>query len=437
MPRLLIVSPHFPPVNAPDMQRVRMSLPHFVAAGWEVTVLTVDDSTPLAPLEPALLQTVPAGVRVVRAPALSRRWTRWIGLNNLGLRALPFLYLAGRRLLRGERFDLVYFSTTQFIVLPLGRLWRGAVGVPYVIDLQDPWLNDYYERPGVPAPPGGWKYAVARWQARLLEGWTLRKCSHVISVSADYLASFARRYSWWTPDRGSVLTFGAPEADLQFVRSPRARRQRLLPDTPALKIVYAGRLGPDMLPALEVLFAGLASHHDSGGRLLELHLSGTSYASADRVLPTTTEAARRHGTGHQVHESPGRIGYLDALQLMLEGDCVLLLGSEDKAYSPSKIYPALLTGRPVLAVAPAGSILEHKITELGGAGLVTFQTTPAGDPAAVGRVRDCLARLAAGNEMPLGQPLRRDVLREKYSATAIAEAQLRIFGNLLESHRSA
>ena len=51
MPRLLIISPHFPPINAPDMQRVRMSLPHFVDAGWEVVVLTVDDREPLAPLE--------------------------------------------------------------------------------------------------------------------------------------------------------------------------------------------------------------------------------------------------------------------------------------------------------------------------------------------------------------------------------------------------
>jgi hypothetical protein len=33
MPRLLIIPPHFPPLNTPDMQRVRMSLPQFVAVG--------------------------------------------------------------------------------------------------------------------------------------------------------------------------------------------------------------------------------------------------------------------------------------------------------------------------------------------------------------------------------------------------------------------
>ena len=116
--RLLIVSPHFPPVNAPDMQRVRTSLPHFVSSGWEVTILTVDDPTPLAPVEPELLDTVPATVHVVRAHCCSRHWTRWLGVNNVALRALPFLFFTGCRLLAGRRYDVVYFSTTMFIVFP-------------------------------------------------------------------------------------------------------------------------------------------------------------------------------------------------------------------------------------------------------------------------------------------------------------------------------
>ena len=124
MPRLLIVSAHFPPVNAPDMQRVRMSLPHFVDAGWEIVILTVDDRQPLAPLEPDLLATVPVPVRVLRVPIFSRNWSRYFGINNLGWRSLPSLYQYGRQLLTDETFDLVYFSTTQFIVCTLGRLWH-------------------------------------------------------------------------------------------------------------------------------------------------------------------------------------------------------------------------------------------------------------------------------------------------------------------------
>jgi hypothetical protein len=101
--KVLIVSPHFPPINAPDMQRVRMSLPYYRAHGWEPVVLAVGKDWQLGVTEPNLLSTVPSDVRVVHVPALSPNWSRWIGIGNLGLRAWPSLFRAGGRLLGGER----------------------------------------------------------------------------------------------------------------------------------------------------------------------------------------------------------------------------------------------------------------------------------------------------------------------------------------------
>lgn len=426
MKRLLIISPHFPPVNAPDMQRVRMSLPHFVTAGWEVTVLAADDREPQAPLEPGLLQTIPASVRVVRVRCFSRRWTRFFGLNNLAWRMLPFLATAGIRIIREWRPSVVYFSTTQFTTMPLGRLWRRRYGVPYVIDLQDPWVNDYYRQPGAPPPPGGWKYRFAAASARLLEGWTLRRCAHVISVSARYLDDLARRYPWWTADRGSVLTFGAPDEDFALVRFRLADTPRLLPaNGRALRIAYAGRLGADMLPTLEILLAAVARWKDSP-RPIELHFFGTTYAGADRAESTTSALARRHGLGGLVHERPARIGYLDSLQLLFEADICLLLGSEDKAYSPSKIYPTLMAERPTLAIAPEGSVLAEAMGTLGGAALVTYQPQLAGDTRAVSELANLLGRCLSGQPLPCA-PLDRDRLMSRHSAAAVAHRQLEVF----------
>ncbi len=426
MKRLLIVSPHFPPVNAPDMQRVRMSLPHFVKAGWEVTVLTADDREPQAPLEPALLQTVPDSVRVIRVPCFSRRWTRFLGLNNLAWRMLPFLATEGIRIIRAWRPSVVYFSTTQFTTMPLGRLWRRRYGVPYVIDLQDPWVNDYYRQPGAPPPPGGWKYRFAAASARLLEGWTFRRCAHVISVSARYLDDLARRYPWWTPDRGSVLTFGAPDEDFALLRARPETARALLPTgSRTLRIAYAGRLGADMLPTLEVLFAAVARCQNAA-RPVELHFFGTSYAGADRAEATCTALAQRHGIAHLVHEQPARIGYLDSLRLLLETDIALVLGSEDRGYSPSKIYPTLLAGRPTLAIAPAGSVLAGAVQELGGAALVTYRPQPTADEQAVVALTGLLEHGIAGRPLP-APPLDRQRLETRHSAAAVARRQLEIF----------
>lgn len=430
MPRLLIVSAHFPPVNTPDMQRVRMSLPHFVDAGWEIVVLTVDDGEPMAPIETDLLTTIPVPVRIVRAPIFSRRWTRLFGINNLGLRALPFLYQRGAALLREQRFDAVYFSTTQFVLMPLGRVWWHEFGVPYVIDLQDPWLNDYYSLPGAPRPPGGWKYIYAHGSARLLEGWTLRRAAHVISVSASYLDTLQRRYPWFRQIAASVLTFGAPDVDFAIARAKFATQPRLLPDSPTLKIAYAGRLGPDMHPALDHLFAAIARHKDSA-RPFELFFYGTTYAPIGQAVGSTTALAKRHGLTHLVHEHPARIGYLDSLRLLLECDLALLLGSEDRAYSPSKVYPTLYAARPAIAVAPADSVLERLLHELGGAALVHYRPGTALDPVAVNELAALLDGFSRRPADPLGAPTNRTKLETHYTAAAVAARQLAIFNALI------
>ncbi|MBL9216328.1 MAG: glycosyltransferase [Opitutaceae bacterium] len=419
MKRLLIVSPHFPPVNAPDLQRVRMSLPRFVERGWEVTVLTVDDPTPVAPLDPELAATIPAAVRVVRVRCLSRRWTGRLGVNNVAWRAFPFLLAGGRRLLRGRRFDVVYFSTTMFAVLPLGRLWRALHGVPYVIDLQDPWLSDFHAVAGAPPPPGGWKYRVAQGLARLLEGWTLRRAAHLVSVSAGYVETLRRRYPWFAARPATVLPFGSPDRDLARVRATLDRRPPVLPGGGPARLAYVGRLGADMGPALAVLFAGLARAR-TPGPAPTVHLLGTSYAPAGTGRPSATALAEAAGVGALVRESPDRIPYFAALQVLLQADANLIFGSDDAAYVPSKILPALAAGRPVLALAPRGSQLAHRLAELGGAHLVTFSGPD--DGAAVFAAARLLQELAAGRLAPL--PASAGLAAQ--SGDAVADRQLAI-----------
>ena len=415
MRRMLVISPHFPPVNAPDMQRVRVALPYFVEAGWEVTVLTVADPTPTAPVEPELSATLPPAVRVVRAHCHSRRWTGLLGVNNVALRSLPWLFLTGCRLLRGRRYDVVYFSTTMFIVLPLGRLWQMLTGVPYVIDLQDPWISDYYERPGSPPPPGGWKYRVAQIMGRALEGWTMRRAAGLIAVSVAYIDTLRARYPSLRATPAMELPFGSPDPDLVHLRTTLPDRPHLLP-VGGLRLAFAGALGPGQLSAVEVLFAALAEVRRSG-LPVTVHFFGTSYA--EKSQPATLALATQYGLLDCVHEEPGRLRYFAALQVTLEADANLLFGSTDLAFTPSKLVALLWTGRPVLALAPAGSAMINRLGQLGQSCLVF---PPAGpDRASIATTADQLRELAAGRAAkPEAAALAR------YSARTVAARQLEI-----------
>src|SRR5260370_16910184 len=136
------------------MHRVRLSLPHFRTFGWEPTVLSVDPRFVEGVTEDLLLETVPDDIHVARVPALSTNWTRKLGLGNLALRALPYLYAEGARILQRGKIDLVYFSTTAFPAPVLGRLWKQGFGTPFIVDIQDLWRTDYYrDHPASARPP--------------------------------------------------------------------------------------------------------------------------------------------------------------------------------------------------------------------------------------------------------------------------------------------
>jgi hypothetical protein len=373
--KVLIVSPHWPPMNAPDLQRVRMSLPYYRANGWEPVVLAVGAAWQEGTQEQELLATVPADVRVVHCRAVPVRWSRWLGIGTLGLRALPFLFWRGCRLLRQEKFDLVFFSTTQFMALPLGRLWRLGFKVPYILDVQDPWRTDYYERPGSRRPPGGWKYQVARLLAWMFEGYSFAGASAVMSVSASYLDELGARYPWFAAKPTAVIRFGASNIDFEAAATIPAPTYRFDRSQPYVHCLYTGAAGPVMPHALTVLFVALRNYrelHPEKAARLRLHFVGTSYVRPGRGKFSVMPVAEQCGVASQVSELPHRVGHLEAIRLQQEADVLLLPGSSDLAYSPSKIYVYYLTKKPILGLVFYNSVMAQLLEELACTHLVRF-----------------------------------------------------------------
>jgi hypothetical protein len=428
--RVLIVSPSFPPMNAPDLQRVRMSLPYYAENGWEPVVLAIDPAALDGSREESLLSTLPAGVSVVHCGALSLRWSRRLGLGNLGLRAWFPLLLAGARLIRERKIDLVFFSNTQFVTFVLGRIWRRWLGVPYVIDLQDPWRTDYYERPGSRRPPGGWKYAFARAQARVLEGWSFRRAGALMSVSQAYIDDLRARYRWFAGVPAATIRFGASEADLAAARALPTETHGLPPASPGtVRFVYTGAAGPIMPHAARLLFQALAAFrtaHPEKARRLRFEFLGTSYAAPGQAEKTVERLARECRVDDLVLEVPHRLGHLECLQIQARADVLLLLGSSDLAYSPSKLYPYYLARRPMLSVVFKNSHLESLLRELACSAVVAFEEN-APVEAACGELATFFTHALDGFSH-YEKPVRNDALFEReFLAQSLTRQQCALF----------
>ncbi len=374
MQRVLVVSPHFPPVSAADMQRVRMLLPFFERNGWQVEVLAICPDQVAAPLDTWLLDGLPPQVTVHRVGALAHGFSRVPGLGTLGLRSLVALASAGDTLLAAGGFDLVYFSTTLFEVHILGPRWKRKFGVPFVMDYQDAWVSDYYrDHPDTPVPGGRLKYAFASALHRWMEPRVLRECAGITSVSPEYPRQLARRYPSMAVLPALVQGFPGAPADFERLPAEIAGKPPYEPGDGCLHWVYVGRGGRDMTKAMRALFIALRDHASVDLRKsLKLHFIGTSYAAAGTGSPSIAPIAAEYGLQHMVEELPDRIDYSRTLWCLRNANALIVPGSDDPAYTASKIYPYLLAGRPMLAIFHASSTVVDLIDKVAGAICVSF-----------------------------------------------------------------
>ena len=387
--RVLVVSPHFPPINAPDHQRLRIALPYFKTLGWDATVLTVDPAEVKHPTDPTLAQVLPADLDIVTTSALPARITQKIGLGNLGWRCWPFFDRAGRQLLQQKSFDLVFFSTTIFPVLALAEGWFKSFGVPYIIDFQDPWRVDrqQQENRAQVRPGGRLKYALDKTLAQYLEPRALRHVSHIVSVSPAYPEILQQRYQWLRPEHFTTLPFGAPNHDFDELSRLDVKQSIFDPQDGNRHWVYVGRGGSDMKTALHLLFAGIQTQVKTtpdSWRQVKLHFVGTSYDINSQTKPIET-LAHQYGLEDMISEHPQRIPYFEAQQLLVDSDGILLIGSDDPSYSASKLCAAILAQRPLLALFHHQSLVVDILHRCEAGQVVTFggeQVSSSGDLAA-------------------------------------------------------
>jgi hypothetical protein len=375
--KVLIISPYFPPSNTADMQRIRTSLPYFESFGWEPTLVVVAENYSDAVKDELLNQSVPATTKIYKVKALSQKVTQRFGLGSLAIRSFPYYRKTVNRLLATEKFDLIYFSTTQFMITVLGAYWKKKYGIPYVIDMQDPWYSTYYRQKQRDQQPA--KYRMAYTLHKYLEPVAIRNADGLISVSASYIDDLQHRYAGVRDIPYMILTFGAFAPDNQIAIAHAGEFEPLL--SPGfVNIVYVGRGGADMQKALSPVFSALRWGRERQPELfkkLKFYFIGTSYAPAGTGKPTVLPLARRYGVGDQVVERTDRISYFHTLATLQQADALLIPGSEDPRYTASKIYPYLLSGKPLTAIFHEQSNSVAAIRACAGnALLLTFNDGP-------------------------------------------------------------
>jgi glycosyltransferase involved in cell wall biosynthesis len=383
---LLFIAYAFPPRGGAGVQRAAKLVQYLPEFGWSTTVLTVaadgsgtpDDSHVARVATAAAIVRVPCFDPVARAvgdgsaagqpdagpPArvpLQRRMRRLAGrLWSFGERhALipdrailwhPRAYAAARRILKSRTVDLICATGEPYSSFLLARRLSKRTGVPFVVDMRDPWTLEPYrdER------PTRLRQAIERRQERrVLEG-----AAHCVFATQS-LETYGTAYPAFA-DKFEYIPNGYDADDLAGV-APRAFDRFTVvhngtflpgyrtPDTFLEGLRRLLALHPELRHALKVLLVGKP---------------GPERGLANRMgLDDVVESA-----GYQPHRV--------SLEFVTGADLLLLVGGRHRWEETGKIYEYLAAGKPVLGVVEPTGAAAHLLRRYD-QGRVADRTSPA------------------------------------------------------------
>jgi len=424
---VLVVTSSYAPAMMADMHRARQLAWELPVHGWNVEVLAPDAWYQFAnSLDRDSDAFFCPSTPVHYAPPPGPILRRLIRSSTIGWRALVPLDAAAGRLFGKRKYDLVYFSTTQFNLFLLGRRWRARYGIPYLLDIQDPIYRPL-PAGGIPGA-AGIKRSLNGLILQRIESRALRSASGLVSVSARYLDTLRDRHGrdlagWIPPHRQAVIPFAGSERDLIEAKSRLPAREQ--PPAGARRVVYVGVGGFVMARAFATFCREIRQAIDRGeldSGKLRVELYGTMFTWRDGDRKDLSEIAAQAGIGDHVFEDPRRVSYRKALELLLGADGALILGVDGDGYMPSKLYTYALSGKALIAVLrrrSEGAAAFERTPEVGH--LMTFDDGEGSTPANSAALRAFLGQVIAGSSID------RKAAVEDHLAPAMARAHAELF----------
>ena len=378
--RIALVSGHFAPSNLVGAHRARLWSRHLPEFGWQPIIVTGDPQRYEERPDPDLERLMAPGLRVIHASTLPTRPIRLVG--DIGVRAFWGCYRALAALAAKREIDFVLVTIPSNFLAPVGRLIHRRYGVPYGIDYQDPWVNRW---PGIDRPfSRAWgSHRLANW----LEPWAVRDAALITAMAPGYVAGMLERNPA-VADRAvlAYMPMGSAPEDFALVRDLHRAPFLFDPGDGRWHMIYAGALLPAGFVVLEAFLSGLRALRELAPEVaarLRVHFVGTGTSPDDprghQVLPR----ARRAGVEKMVSEHPHRIGYVDTLSHLMQSNAVLVLGSTEPHYTPSKVFQAMLSRRPVFAMLHEKSTAVEMIRQAHAGWVTTLTEESLPDPADV------------------------------------------------------
>jgi Glycosyl transferase 4-like domain len=400
---VLILSRFFPPSFSIGGKRAYRFAKHLADHGWRAVVLTdvepaperSDPSVPaLGPPHRVVRQWFPSSWSrgnapdsdgTVARPTRTRigppRWLmprlKWHVSMPIGREALnaPRVVQTVARLAKEERADAIFATSGPYASLLFGALAKRATGLPLHLDLRDPWSMNFMQRTKSP-----WtRRTEAAVEARLL------RAADRVTFTCD-AARDAYRAAY--PDIAGRIDriFNAFDPAEQPARSSQD------PQAPLSLVHFGNCYGARRL---DTVIRAIARLHQRDG----VTADDLSLLNLGRMAELDVRLVDELGIGAFVTSRPV-VPYREGVERLAAADLQLLVAyGREHLFVPGKLYDYLLTGRPILCIAPESEVTD--IVARTGSGR---SVTPDDVDACAEVIGDALAAKRAGRAFAVADP---------------------------------
>jgi hypothetical protein len=338
MSKIFIIAPHFPPSSLPPSQRVRLITRHIGDLGHDTTVFTLPHKYREEKPDEWMVDLAGKNFKKVEVRALSPKWTRKIGVGDLGLRWLPFLFPVLLLRAMKEKPDFILYPVPPWYLLIIAPVIKLFTGVKYGIDFIDPWVQSAQLPPNA-----GFKQKASQYVARMLEGWVCRHASIIYSVSDGINKDLLSRIPKLKNTPFHTVPYGFEMAD--FASFANADKGIL---NEVLQFKHIGSLaGEASYPVIEAVIKALKKVAES--HKIRTEFVGTSYASGHLAQPALTSFIENNKAGDIIFEYPERVPYKKAVEMNMAADIMFLIGGLQPYYAASKLMGLIASQKPFVA----------------------------------------------------------------------------------------
>ncbi len=422
---VLIVAPQFSPSSYPPAQRIRLFTNHLPAFEWKPIVLAVEPEFLEEEPDWEFAKLISPDLEIIRTKALSAKWTRKIGIGDMGIRSLWHQYKTAKKVCQKRKIDLLFISGPPWHTFLVGPWIRRSFGIPYVLDYIDPWVSAMGEN-STPWEKVYW----FRQMAIALEPAVVRDAAHIISVSEGLNSGILSRYSFLKKENFTAIPYGAEKSDFDSVRQGPKTNRFFVPRDQLFHIVFVGAMMPKAYGTLRALFNAMKKIEKDRPdlyRRIRFHFIGTTYAvNTNKEL--VNPVAREMGLSDIVHEYPQRVSYFEARTLLIQANAILAFGSSEILYAASKIYPCILANQTLLAIFHSNSNVADVVREANAGELITYST----DQPVETKVEEIAAALKKITQPGYVKSKTNWQAFEKYSANNMAGKLARVFDEIVQ-----